>query len=185
LNAGLEKQLKSLGWDVKFSKNIQTKQTTKKRDAQGIIKNPSYVGNVCEQVKNEVEKAAKDGQLALTIGGDHSLAIGSIFGSLLGWKGTKEVCVVWVDAHADINTPETTPSGNIHGMPLSWILGLSETKVAGFEWCDGLQKLACDRLVYIGLRDVDDGEKQLLKQHKIKVNAHILVLILRVGILYA
>lgn len=83
-----------------------------------------------------------------------------------------EACVVWVDAHADINTPQTSTSGNIHGMPLSFLLGIAgeipkaESGPQPFSWIKPV--LRPDRLVYIGLRDVDDGEKKILREHNIR-----------------
>ena len=76
-----------------------------------------------------------------------------------------DACVVWVDAHADINTVETTGSGNIHGMPVAFLLGLG-SKVEEYSWIKPVLK--ANRLVYIGLRDVDAGEKAILKEHGIK-----------------
>jgi arginase len=76
-----------------------------------------------------------------------------------------EACVIWVDAHADINTAETTESGNIHGMPVSFLLGLG-SPIAEFSWVK--PALRADRLVYIGLRDVDAGEKRLLREAGVK-----------------
>lgn len=73
--------------------------------------------------------------------------------------------MIWVDAHADINTVETTDSGNIHGMPVSFLLGLG-SKVSEFEWIK--PTLTPERIVYIGLRDVDAGEKQILRENGIK-----------------
>lgn len=76
-----------------------------------------------------------------------------------------DACVIWVDAHADINTPETTESGNIHGMPVAFLLGLGEP-VPEFSWIKPI--LTPQRIVYIGLRDVDAGEKRILREHGIK-----------------
>jgi arginase len=76
-----------------------------------------------------------------------------------------DACIIWVDAHADINTAESTTSGNLHGMPVSFLLGIG-SKVPEFDWIQ--PRLAPNRLVYIGLRDVDAGEKKILKEHKIK-----------------
>lgn len=76
-----------------------------------------------------------------------------------------DACVIWVDAHADINTPETTDSGNIHGMPVSFLLGLAGT-VPEFSWVKPVLKP--NKLVYIGLRDIDSGEKKILKDNGIK-----------------
>lgn len=151
IHAGVVEQLQELGWNVVFSgKNQKFLHLKEEGDVQGIIKNPKFVGRVCQEVFKQVESSQKNGHLALTLGGDHSLAIGTILGTLQAWEGQKDVCVVWVDAHADINSPETTISGNIHGMPLSWILGLHDTKVKGFEWVDAIKKLPKDRIVYIG-----------------------------------
>ncbi len=96
----------------------------------------------------------------LTFGGDHSIAIGTLAGSLFHNPDTK---VVWVDAHADINTPKTSPSGNVHGMPLAFFLNLvkDEAMNKAFSWVPHLKK---ENLVYIGLRDVDPGERKFIKE---------------------
>ncbi|KIJ69161.1 hypothetical protein HYDPIDRAFT_105738 [Hydnomerulius pinastri MD-312] len=88
--------------------------------------------------------------------------MGTISGTLDSYP---EACVIWVDAHADINTSETTDSGNIHGMPVSFLLGLGE-KIPEFSWVK--PALKPERLVYIGLRDVDSGEKRILRENNIK-----------------
>jgi len=76
---------------------------------------------------------------------------------------------VWVDAHADINTDATSPSGNVHGMPVAFLMGLmNAAEVKGFEWLSSIPKLKPNRIVYIGLRDVDPGEKEILHQFGIK-----------------
>jgi arginase len=84
----------------------------------------------------------------------------------------RDACVIWIDAHADINTAATTDSGNLHGMPVSLLLGVSgnEELQANFSWLNNAPfvRLAASRLVYIGLRDVDEGEKKVLKDHGIK-----------------
>ncbi|WP_083274155.1 arginase [Exiguobacterium aurantiacum] len=99
----------------------------------------------------------------LIVGGDHSMAIGT----LAGLAKTGPYGVIWVDAHADLNTGETSPSGNIHGMPLAAAMGLGDirlTEVGGRE-----PKLASEHLVYIALRDIDEGEMRAIKQLGIKV----------------
>ncbi|KAH9913524.1 Ureohydrolase [Fomitopsis serialis] len=143
VQAGLPDQLTELGWKVQFDE-------------------PPPRLSCCEAVANVVGDHAKHGQLPLTLGGDHSLAMGTISGTLSHYP---DACVIWVDAHADINTPETTDSGNIHGMPVSFLLGLGP-KVPEFSWVRPL--LQAHRLVYIGLRDVDAGEKRILKENGIK-----------------
>ena len=77
-----------------------------------------------------------------------------------------DACLIWIDAHADINTPLTTESGNLHGCPVSFLLGLPGTDIPEYNWIKPLLKK--DRLVYIGLRDVDSGEKKILRENGIK-----------------
>lgn len=104
----------------------------------------------------ELEK----GHQVITLGGDHSIAIGTLSASLHHNPNTK---VVWVDAHADLNTPETSPSGNVHGMPLAFFFKLlKEGRTQElFKW---VPELRPENLVYIGLRDVDKGEKRFIKE---------------------
>lgn len=96
---------------------------------------------------------------ALTLGGDHSVAAGSIFGMAQAWEG---LGVVWVDAHADFNTPHTSPSGNFHGMPLAALCGrFALQQERGFEWFSPC--LTPADVVLVGVRDIDAAEAQLLK----------------------
>lgn len=118
----------------------------------------------CSSVADQCAAFQKQGYLSLLLGGDHSLGLGSIAATA---RAHSDFGVIWVDAHADINTPETTVTGNIHGMPLSWVFGIAG-KVAGFEWVSDTPMLRPDQLVYIGLRDVDPCEKKLLKTLGIK-----------------
>ena len=114
---------------------------------------------------------ARAGRLVLTLGGDHSIAIGTISGTAAATRERlgRELAVIWVDAHADINTPETSDSGNIHGMPVAFLTGLARDEPgAPFGWLTPEQRISPAKLVYIGLRDVDRGEKQILREHGIK-----------------
>ena len=98
----------------------------------------------------------------INIGGDHSMAIGSLSASLN--KYDKQLKVIWIDAHADINTRSSSPSGNFHGMPLSFLTGLDK-----FDDFDYIKKyLPTTNLCYIGIRDLDNGEIDLIKNQKIK-----------------
>jgi len=126
--------------------------TQRGKDHQAIAIYNKRLMEVCREGLN------KD-QTVLTLGGDHSIAIGTLSASLLHNPDTK---VVWVDAHADLNTPETSPSGNVHGMPLAFFFGLvNDSPMAElFSWVPKLKK---ENLVYIGLRDVDQGEREFIK----------------------
>jgi len=102
------------------------------------------------------------------LGGDHSLAIGSISALLKLWP---DLCIVWVDAHGDINTDLTTETGNLHGMPVAFLSGMiDDKKVPGFEWlhCEDRQYLDTRRIVYVGLRHLDYQEKRIIYKCGIK-----------------
>jgi arginase len=162
---GLVNQLKEMEWEVEFDGHHDFKKLRPEFDPDvGKLKRPRYVSAVTKSVKDEVSKYAKDGKMVLTLGGDHSLAIGTVSGVLEAYP---DACLIWVDAHADINTPETTISGNIHGCPVSFLLGITEQHpVPEFEWVKPI--LTPDRITYIGLRDCDPEEKRILKKHGIK-----------------
>ncbi|KAF8911040.1 arginase [Gymnopilus junonius] len=163
IEAGIIKDLEGLGWKVKFDGHHQFEDISATNDPPiGILKNPRLVSRVTQSVAKVVGDHVAKGELPVTLGGDHSLAMGTISGTLSKYP---DACVIWIDAHADINTAETTKSGNIHGMPVSFLLGLGP-KVDEFSWVKPL--LRTDRLVYIGLRDVDAGEKKILRDNNIK-----------------
>jgi len=160
---GLPGQLEKLGWKVKFDGHHQFEEISSQDDPPiGKLLNPRYVSKVCKAVAESVGGHAKEGRLPVTLGGDHSLGMGTISGTL---SHHPDACVIWVDAHADINTADTTESGNIHGMPISFLMGLGP-KVPVFDWVK--PALKANKLVYIGLRDVDKDEKQLIRDNGIK-----------------
>ncbi len=110
------------------------------------------------QVSDSVYKIVSDHQqTCVVLGGDHSLSIGSLHGHA---RAEPNMCVIWVDAHADLNLPQTSPSRNLHGMVLSFVC--KETKkylpyVPGFDWCTPC--IDASNIAYIGLRDIDPGER--------------------------
>lgn len=135
------------------------------------MKNPKAVSAVTRRIADQVYSHASQGRLVLTLGGDHSIAVGTIGGTAKAVRErlNREVAVIWVDAHADINTPETSGSGNIHGMPVAFLTGLAtEDKEEYFGWLEESNRLSLRKLVYIGLRDVDAGEKRILRENGIK-----------------
>ncbi|KAI9871532.1 MAG: Arginase, catabolizes arginine to ornithine and urea [Pleopsidium flavum] len=136
------------------------------------MQRPLAVSAVTQQLSQQVYEHAREGRCVLTLGGDHSIAIGTISGTAKAIRerlGGREMAVVWVDAHADINTPETSGSGNIHGMPVAFLTGLAkEDREDVFGWLKDDQMISVKKLVYIGLRDVDRGEKQILKENRVK-----------------
>ena len=108
----------------------------------------------------------------LNLGGDHSIAIGTISGTAKAIKERlgREIAVIWVDAHGDINTPETSVTGNIHGMPAAWLTRLAtEERADVFGWLgeEKYKPISLKKLVYIALRDLDPPEKDILKREGI------------------
>lgn len=135
------------------------------------MKRPLAVSAVTQKIAEQVYTHAKAGRTVLTLGGDHSIAIGTIAGTARATREIygKEMAVIWVDAHADINTPEVSESGNIHGMPVAFLTGIAtEERGDVFGWLKPENLLSVKKLVYIGLRDVDRAEKIILKEHGIK-----------------
>ncbi|KAM0811866.1 putative Arginase [Seiridium cardinale] len=135
------------------------------------MKNPKAVSSVTKKLCDQVYSQAKEGRMVLTLGGDHSIAIGTIAGTAKAIRErlNREIAVIWVDAHADINTPESSDSGNVHGMPVAFATGLAkEDKPEYFGWLQEEHLLNVNKLVYIGLRDVDAGEKRILRENGIK-----------------
>lgn len=115
------------------------------------------IAEASHRLAEEVERSVTAGNLALVIGGDHALSIGSLAGaSSLGRLG-----VIWIDAHADINTPETSPSGHVHGMPIAAAIGRGPDQLVRVG---SRADLRLEDLVYIGLRDLDLGERRLLRE---------------------
>jgi len=104
------------------------------------------------------ERDARRGSVPLALGGDHSIAIGSLVGS----ARDAEIGAVWFDAHADLNTPATTPSGNVHGMPLAAALGLGEFEGSDWATAPGLNP---ENVALVGLRSVDDAEIDVIRDH--------------------
>jgi arginase len=119
---------------------------------------------VCDEIAGHVESASRAGELPLVLGGDHSLALG-VFGGLARVHGP--VGTIWFDAHADCNTPETTPSGNVHGMGLSGALGWNGEHFSGGRW--PLPSVDEDRTVLIGVRALDPGERDRLRRSRVRV----------------
>lgn len=135
------------------------------------MKNPRAVSAVTRALSKQVYDQAREGRCVLTLGGDHSIAIGTISGTARAIRERlgREMAVIWVDAHADINTPETSGSGNIHGMPVAFLTGLAREEDEDiFGWITEEGRISVKKLVYIGLRDVDIGEKKILREHGIK-----------------
>jgi arginase len=173
--AGLEERLTSLGYAVRDHGNVETAvpEATALRDERARFL--PEIKETCARIASKVVEEANAGARPLVLGGDHSVALGTLGGlaSVHGAGG-----VLWIDAHADINTPETSPSGNVHGMPLAAALGLAGPEFESDAW--PLPALDPRRVVLLGLREADDGERKLL--HDAGVRAFTMSEIDRIGV---
>jgi arginase len=163
--AGLADQLRSkLELDVADLGNVAAPvpESTEETDARA-----RYLPDIlehCDRVAKRVERTRRSGGLPLVLGGDHSVALGTLVGmaAVAGAGGA-----VWVDAHGDLNTPETSPSGNVHGMVLAAALGLGGDAFRYDEWT--LPAIAPGKLALVGVRSLDKGERELLHHLEAKV----------------
>lgn len=117
---------------------------------------------VCRELAGRTADAVRRGVLPLVLGGDHSLAAGSVAGTAMALAERGErLGLIWLDAHADLNTPATSLSGNVHGMPVAHLLGLGDPGLASLA--GAAPAVRPEHLVYVGLRDLDDAEKQCIR----------------------
>jgi arginase len=162
--AGLDERLQSLGFHVRDHGNVETAvpEATALRDERARFL--PEIRKTCERIAGKIVEELRAGAIPLVLGGDHSVALGTLGGlaSVHGPGG-----VLWIDAHADINTPETSPSGNVHGMPLAAALGLAGSGFESDMW--PLPALDARRVVLLGLRQADDGERRLLREAGVRV----------------
>lgn len=166
LKHGFQKQVESLGWDTIVARPLEGRdlesKKTDERDSYGV-KNTALVNESNKLIFAACCDARKEERLPITIGGDHSIGTATVAAAL---EANPDTCVLWIDAHADINTPLTTDSGNLHGCPVSFLMGLHEDSYPPeFGWIPA--KLKPNRIAYIGLRDVDSGEKRILRENNI------------------
>jgi arginase len=169
--ANMHKVAEQQGWEVNDTGDI-TNETIEHQERctdfkthDVNIKNIEIIGDLCQNLHTKCYNSAKEGHFTLVLGGDHGLATGSISGLK---KAHPNLKVVWIDAHGDANTPEGSPSGNYHGMPVAHLLGwIPDGHVPGFDWYKA--NLTADDFAYIGLRDIDPFERKMFKEKNIKV----------------
>ncbi|HLG73079.1 MAG TPA: arginase [Chloroflexota bacterium] len=161
--AGLERDLLDMGFEVVDHHNIPVPGPENTSETDRRAKYLPQIEAACLELRNLVASVAQGGNFPLVLGGDHSIAVGTVAGLLDAWQ---DVGVLWVDAHGDVNTPDTSPSGNVHGMPVAVMLGL--TGLFGkLGW--GERKLDPKRLALFGIRTLDPGEREVLRKLGIRV----------------
>lgn len=160
--AHLKQRIAKLGYDVRDLGNMNIRQPDYIADEKD---NPKYLPEMieaCDAIATEVYKILDSKETPVILGGDHSIAIGSLSGIASFFRERNETLgLIWFDAHADMNTPETSPSGNIHGMPLATLFGFGNEDLVNLK--DFAPKLDPRFCAHIGARDLDDGEKKLIK----------------------
>jgi len=157
--AGLNGKLAQLGYQVEDLGNVQVDLAEHSPKGPVNARYLPQIAHTCERVAELVEKTLRRGVLPLVLGGDHSVAMGTVAGvAKFEQERNQRIGMIWIDAHADSNTPETSPSGNVHGMPVAALVGKGPkelTHIAGFG-----PKLDGGNVAIIGLRDVDEKEKE-------------------------
>lgn len=163
--AGLSTKLRQMGYEVEDIGNVNV-ELAETLDVAETDRRHKYLRQVVESsqaLADRVEGILEDGAFPVILGGDHSIAVGSVAGiSNYYRKRDHRIGIIWIDAHADINTPDTSPSGNIHGMPLAALLGVGPkelTDISGFS-----PKVRPEDCVIIGVRQIDDGERALARK---------------------
>jgi arginase len=162
------RRIADLGHEVKDGGNVAVHIAESQHYGPSESKYLPEIAEACWKLSAETFRALQEGFTPLVLGGDHSIAIGSVAGVSRYYRERGErIGLVWLDAHGDINTPETSPSGNIHGMPLAHILGLGVEDLVRI----GGERPMVDpsRAVLVGVRDLDPGERDTIRRVGIKV----------------
>lgn len=166
--AGVNERLESLCQDIEDLGDMTIGQREDEKEggepASEELRNLKAITKASAKLAETVDKIVASGAFPLVLGGDHSIAIGTLAGLV---KHYQNLGVIWYDAHADLNTKETSPSGNIHGMPLAISLGIGHEGLTGIYGKE--MKIKAENIVIIGARSLDDGEKELIRDKGIKV----------------
>jgi arginase len=162
--AGIDDRLAALGLSISDWGNVEVAVAEAAEQGDPKARFLSEIKEACERIARRVAHASREGFVPVVMGGDHSVAIGTLGGlaSLHGAGG-----VLWLDAHGDLNTPETSPSGNVHGMPLAAALGLAPDAFGSEAW--PLPALDPQHVALVGIRSLDEGERQLVNELGIAV----------------
>ncbi len=164
--ARLGPRIEKLGHAVEDLGNVYSPTVETKGPGSPTLRYADEIVRVCDTLARRVEKVVQAGEFPLVLGGDHSIAMGTVAG-IARSVGSGRAGIIWVDAHGDFNTPDTSPSGNIHGMPLAALCGLGDptlTELGGVN-----PKIKTENAVIVGARDIDPEEGHLLKKAGVTV----------------
>jgi arginase len=162
--AHLQQGLEELGYSVEDKGNVDVPIAEMCRITEPKLKYIDCIVPMTRRVAGAVATSVQGGHFPLVLGGDHSIALGSIRGA----AKHKKLGLLWIDAHADFNTDETTPSGNIHGMPLAALCGLGDHRLVQL-WDEVVPVVDPTKVVVLGARDLDQGEKKNLREAGVTV----------------
>ena len=166
--AGLQSRIKQLGHQVEDIGNIPVRQPEEQHYGEKRAKYLHEIAETCKGLSSMIQRTLEEGMVPVVLGGDHSIAIGSIAGvAAHRRKQEKRIGVLWLDAHGDMNTPESSPSGNVHGMPLATIIGYGApelTDLAGFR-----PMVEPRNVSLVGIRDLDAKERRIVKDSGVHV----------------
>ncbi len=162
--AGAKERLEAIGHQVTDTGDVNIPAGERVGQETSGLKNLEEVTAACTELAERVSAIVESDRFPLVFGGDHSMAIGTLAGLADHYSN---LGVIWYDAHADINTGDTSPSGNIHGMPLAASLGIGHERLVNL-YKDG-QKIKPENVVIIGARSVDPGEREMIKELGIRV----------------
>ena len=161
--AGLEARLEALGLTVEDGGNVPVPIAETKKQGDPNAKYLKEIAATCAKEAELVLKALEQGMIPVVLGGDHSIAAGTVSGVAEFYRRQHQsIGLIWIDAHSDINTPETSPSGNVHGMPLAAILGLWQDELSNIY--DFSPKVRPEHTAIIGVRDIDQAEKDNIRK---------------------
>ena len=161
--AGLHEEIRKLGFTTREQGDIPVtlREQISAKDAEKQFLGP--ITEACTELAKRTQKSVVDNAIPISLGGDHAFAVGSISGVSAAYKDKNEsIGVIWVDAHADLNTPETSPSGNIHGMPLAALIGEGYPQLTEIGYKG--QKVRPENVALIGIRSIDEKERDMCKK---------------------
>lgn len=166
--AGLEARLEEIGHIVEDGGNVAVAMPEQKKAGDPNAKYLKEITATCTKNAELVLKTLESGKVPMVLGGDHSVAAGTVAGVAEFYrKQGQKIGLLWIDAHSDINTPDSSPSGNVHGMPLAAIMGLGPTELANiFNFSP---KVSPENCVLIGVRDIDSIEKENIRRAGVEV----------------
>ncbi len=166
--AGIREALLKLGFDVRDTGDVDVPLPEECEMGDPKKKYAEDIEDVCQDLCDRTYRVMKEGRNPVVLGGDHSLAMGSIAGVAKFFREQdKKIGLIWFDAHGDMNTPDSTNSGNVHGMPLSHVIGMGDplfTGIGGFT-----PKVSHSNTALVGIRDLDEREKKLISESGVRV----------------